>query len=35
MSDSGAARNNPKHPRNWWLKPLVGALGGYLASLIG
>lgn len=25
---------NPKHLRNWWLTPLVGALGGYLASLI-
>ncbi|WXL24545.1 AbrB family transcriptional regulator [Ectopseudomonas mendocina] len=26
---------NPKHIRNWWLTPLVGGLGGYLASLIG
>jgi membrane AbrB-like protein len=27
--------DNPKHIRNWWLTPIVGALGGYLASLIG
>lgn len=26
---------NPKHLSNWWLTPLAGALGGYLASLIG
>ncbi|TBU72060.1 hypothetical protein DNK06_22930 [Pseudomonas daroniae] len=35
MPDSIAPRDNPKHLRNWWPTPLVGALGGYLASLIG
>ena len=35
MPDSGNPRGNPKHLRNWWLTPLVGAVGGYLASLIG
>lgn len=35
MPDSAAACDNPKHWRNWWPTPLAGALGGYLASLIG
>ncbi|UCJ16438.1 AbrB family transcriptional regulator [Pseudomonas sp. MM211] len=35
MPDSVAPRDPPKHLRNWWPTPLVGALGGYLASLIG
>ena len=35
MPDSVDPHDNPKHLRNWWPTPLVGALGGYLASLVG
>ncbi|MGE8496373.1 MAG: AbrB family transcriptional regulator [Pseudomonas sp.] len=35
MPDSTAPSFNPKHLRHWWPTPLVGAAGGYLASLIG